>query len=202
MSKVPESPSTDDMLHMIVEDHRLNNGYVCPYAKLAATVKILPSLEDIANIREVIDAGLQTFHKEKSASLIYIIPETPQTHEEGRAQTENIFAHLRMAALKIKPGALIDPRKNNRAFSILPFGDDRLLTIGLNQLYPGQHPRYSPHPIVVVTRVSDVLKLSEEQTFSIRQKAIRRLIQAHLSHLSIKEIEAATNITTVQKRRE
>lgn len=204
MSKLPENPTPGDMIHMIVEDHRINGGYVCPYAKLAATIKTLPDQANPQNASEFHDAvsnGLEEFHKAKSASLIYIIPESPKNHEEGRAQTEDVFNHLRMAALKIKPGVLIDPRKRNRAFSILPFGDDKLLAIGLNHLYPEQHPRYSPHPIVAITKVSDILKLSEEQTFSVRQKAIRRLIQAHIPHLSIEEIEGSTTIQMVLKGR-
>lgn len=117
---------------MIVDNYRLNNGFVCPYAQLTATVKTLPTCEtpeDAEMFHSMIEDGLREFHTKNTASLIFIVPVHPTNHEEGREQTENIFAHLRVAALCISHGTLIDPRKNNRSFSIIPFGKDKLLTI-------------------------------------------------------------------------
>jgi|GEM_PF-5066541 len=201
MSKVPESPASGpDIIRAIVENHRLNNGFVCPYAKLVATTKVVPAMEDTSAFQKAVGEGLEEFHREKPASLIFIHQTHPKNHEEGRHQTETLFDHLSMAALKIRPGVIIDPRTKKRTFSIIPFGNDKLLAIGLNPLYPPEHPRYSPEPIMSVTRVSDVLKLSEMQTLTVRQKAIRRMIQAMVPHLSMNEIEAKTNFTIVGKR--
>lgn len=204
MGKAPENPAGEDLLTMIVNSHRLNNGFVCPYAQMLATVKTLPSpekTEDPHAFYKKIEESLLEFLIKKTASLILVLPEQPKNHEEGRAQTENIFDHLRMAALSIRPGAMFDPRIKNRKISILPFGSDKLLVIGLNQLYPEKHPRYSPEPIVTVTKISDVLEISDEQTFEVRKKAIRRLIQTHIPHISLPEIESQTTIEIVEANR-
>lgn len=209
-----EAPAKTDSRQEQLIDHLRKGRTVCPYATEAAVRNIiqycnLPDIppDDPEFFRTICTALLKFLDNEDQMGLIFLLPTDPVNHYDGILDANRIFIELLVAA------RFLHTRETNTEARRAVFAEHghalnepcniltpRLETFNggcflfaMNQLYNKEHPRFSPVPIVVVTRGNDLalaFALDQRKVRNIALAARRRLITAILpeeerQHVSI-----------------
>ena len=155
-----------------IDRYRQHGGFVCPYAKQKPHYDTLNVFSG-ADLDKAIYDILSTFIKSQERVLILFLDTTLTTHEQGNQQAQSIYQAL------VKAGSFIDkvePREPGQC--TFECNGERLMAFAMNPLYHESHPRYSPHPIMVLNYYGDINKSSMDIALAIRTKALERIAHA------------------------
>ncbi len=173
-----------------IREYFRSGEVVCPFAKMHAEkidYAVLPGFK-----RADIGPPLLGFVRNTEIpALVYVFDTDMPNHEESRERVNEFFISASRVLYLDFDGEPLEgwiegakqiremlAKKSNRN----PFlcydrrhGMRMLFTIAMGPQYDGQHPRYAPHDIVVITRKEDVAAVDSRMVGSIRAEAHRRM---------------------------
>ncbi len=121
-------------------------------------------------------------------ALTYVFESDKGTHQEEHSRAIEVFKKLYLSLFLTEHGQAAKEHLSqlegelNKAFSpssdinpFLSYNSQPLFSIAMNPLYDQNHPRWAPHPIIVITKHSDVEAVPKPVVDSIRGKMLERI---------------------------
>ncbi|HLD85737.1 MAG TPA: hypothetical protein VI968_04230 [archaeon] len=160
---------------------------VCPYSKTYANQTGI-TLVPVGYKLHGIQYPILGFAKGDGMAAAYVFESDSVSHAEERNRCVRLFTDLFKILLLDEHGlggsSLFGQleRELEMAFSptsrlnpLLKYKESGFFSIALNNLYGEGHPRWSPVPMVVVTRMSDVDAVPDNLKAVIRRESERRM---------------------------
>lgn len=188
---------------------------VCPYAhgaERAGRLRHLPlALDPLFSPQDIekVQAGLTSLAEDSSVEGVFLRLPPAETHVQALRDANRAFFLARWCALVGLDADLGTFEDRNYAYLHLPWAqlessenfirvpgfEDKLFAFAMNPLYDRRHPRYMPHPVVVLTRWSDIVSSREEQP---------RLVQGIINQAmrAVVEIAQDSGLEVAQAKKE